>query len=323
MSARRDPEGARIAIVGGGYMGTGMAQVFALNGHSVVVCDATEQLSEAAVERANAEAARYERAQLFPPGAVEAVRTNVAAASSLTEGVASADYVAEVVTERRDVKRQVLEQISEANHHGVITSNTSAIPIGELQQWVRNPERFAGAHWMNPAPFVPCVELIAGELTSEAAMRYTAELIGASGKHPVRVSDSAGFVANRLQFALFQEAVRMVDEGVATPQTIDDVVTSSFGFRLPFIGPFLAADMAGLDVYVGAYESLEAAFGERFSPPAALMTRVNKDMLGVKTGAGFAVSKETPIEELLAYRDGGFHGLAQLKAGLIQSSKAQ
>lgn len=311
-----------VAVVGGGYMGTGMAQVFALCGRSVFLCDVTEELARAAAERAVNEAAKYEQAGLFPEGSSEAIRERVSPAASLENAVADAEYIAEVVPERRDVKREVLERISAANQESVITSNTSAIPISELQRWVLNPERFAGAHWMNPAPFVPCVEVIAGGLTSEETLTFVTDLMFIAGKQPVRVSDVAGFVANRLQFALFQEAARMVDDGVATPQVIDEVVTGSFGFRLPFIGPFRAADMAGLDVYVGAYESLEAAFGERFKPPAALTSLVNEGLLGIKTQGGFTVSSGTNIEHLLAYRNAAYSGLTQLKNHLRSAPAA-
>ena len=128
----------------------------------------------------------------------------------------------------------------------MIATNTSAIPIRELAPALRSPERFVGTHWFNPPQWIPCVEVIAGPSTSPEVIAKTASLLTRLGKKPVVVGDAGGFVANRLQFAMYKEAVSIVADGVATPEQVDEVVRNSFGFRLPIFGPFMIADMAGL-----------------------------------------------------------------------------
>lgn len=308
---------SKIAIVGSGYMGGGMAQCFILEGYDCVIADATTELAEASRERLVAEARAYEEEGLFPKGSAEIIDAKLVAAESIEAAVADADYIAEVVSENPAVKEEVFGRISSAAPTtAIITSNTSAIPIRILADFVSHPERFLGAHWMNPAPFVPCVEVIPIEPTSESATEAVEKLLASVGKVTTRVSDVAGFVANRLQFALFQESMRMVDEGVATPDVIDEVVSNSFGFRLPFFGPFAGADMAGLDVYVGAYESLSNAYGERYAVPESLLERVAEGKLGLKSGGGFTRIAEGDREAIARYRNRAYSALNQLRGEL-------
>jgi 3-hydroxybutyryl-CoA dehydrogenase len=306
-----------IAIVGTGYMGGGMAQSFILAGHPCVISDANADLAEAARIRLIDEAREFEKQGLFEPGSADLIAQNLVAAASIEEAVAQARYIAEVVFESLEVKHDVLARISAAAPiDAIIGSNTSAIPISALAEAVTNPERFMGVHWMNPAPFVPCVEIIPIDETSEAAMVEVEEILGGLGKVTSRVSDVAGFVANRLQFALFTESMRMVEEGAATPELIDDVVSNSFGFRLPFFGPFAGADMAGLDVYVGAYKSLSAAYGDRYAVPESLVERVANGDLGLKTGGGFTNMDADLRVDIANYRNRAYSALAKLRQEL-------
>jgi 3-hydroxybutyryl-CoA dehydrogenase len=169
---------------------------------------------------------------------------------------------------------------------------------------------------MNPAPFIPGVELIATEDTSAEVLASVDRLIRRAGKKPARVSDSPGFVANRLQFALFKEAVLMVEEGLATAEQIDLVVSNAFGFRLALFGPFAIADMAGLDVYGASYDSLAAEYGERLAAPQALTDLVENGHLGLKSGGGFLDIPASNQVELLEYRDMAYARLSQLRAEL-------
>ena len=310
-----EPDGLPIAVVGGGYMGVGMALVFALSGSPVKVCDASAEDSQNAVARARREARELEDAGHFPEGSSQTVVERITAASTMEQAVDGAAYVAEVVPEVLAIKKSVLERLSAAAAPDtLIASNTSAIPITELQAFVRHPERFAGAHWMNPAPLVPCVEIIAGAATSASTMAAVERLIKATGKQAIVVPDSAGFIANRLQFALFREAARIVEEGLAEPETIDAVVTTSFGYRLPFVGPFRGADMAGLDIYVGAFQSLQKAYGERFAPPQLLLDMVGQGRMGIKSGSGLTISGDVDAGELVARRNRAYAELDAVKS---------
>ncbi|WP_106816360.1 3-hydroxyacyl-CoA dehydrogenase family protein [Microbacterium timonense] len=301
----------RIAVVGSGYMGGGMAQVFALAGHPVVISDATAEIAEANLERIRLETQQFEEQGLFPAGASATIAANITAAASIEEAVTGAEFVEEAVPERIEVKHATLRRISDANPSGIIGSNTSTISITRLAEAVSHPERFLGVHFSNPAPFVPGVEIIPHPLTSEATITAVEQLIEGSGKVGARVKDATGFVLNRLQYALFHEATQLVDEGVATTEDIDAIVRSTFGFRLPFFGPFAIADMAGLDVYAFCYASLQEDFPERFATPAILSERIARGELGTKTGGGFRAIDPARIPELVAYRNRAY---AKMKA---------
>ena len=305
------------AVVGAGYMGGGIAQVLALHGYKVALGDVDGEIAERARVRLVDQAQDFEARGLLPAGAAETIAANLAAAASIEDAVSTADYVAEAVPEDPVIKADILRRISFAAPAGaVIASNTSAIPIGELAASVTGPGRFLGVHWMNPAPLIPGVELIPGPQTSPQVMDLAEELILALGRTPARVADTPGFVANRLQFALYKEAARIVEEGVAAPSQIDAVVSNTFGFRLALFGPFAIGDMAGLDVYESSYRTLEKAYGERFSPPAALTATVEEGNLGLKTGRGFLDIDAASRESLVAYRDSAYARLSQLRAEL-------
>ena len=260
------------------------------------------------------EAETFEFQGLFPIGAAGKIKKNLTYAQSIEEAAAHADYIAEVVPEVIEIKESVLRKISgAARSDAIIASNTSAIPISQLCIFVSHPERFLGVHWMNPAPFVPGVEVIASPQTSEEVIQFTERLIVSVGKVTSRVSDIAGFIANRLQFALYKEAVTMFEEGSATPAEVDSVVSNTFGFRLAL---FAIADMAGLDVYVGAYKSLANAYGERFVAPDSLIEKTQAGDFGLKSGGGYAGLDGAKIAEIAAYRNLAYAALSALKKEL-------
>ena len=301
----------RIAIVGSGYMGGGIAQVFALAGHDVVISDISAEIAQANLERLRTEAREFEEQGLFAPGSAAIIEERISAAASIEEAVVDADFIEEAVPEKIEIKHATLARISKANPTAVIGSNTSTIRIEKLAVGAENPERFLGVHFSNPAPFIPGVEIIPHAGTNEASIETAMEIINGSGKVAARITDAAGFVLNRLQYALFHEATQLVDEGVATTEDIDAIVSSTFGFRLPFFGPFAIADMAGLDVYAFCYESLGEAFPERFKTPAILSELVDAGKLGTKTGAGFREIDPEKIPELIAYRNRAYAVMAK------------
>ena len=308
------------AVVGSGYMGGGIAQVLALHGYKVALGDVDGDTAERARVRLVEQARGFEAQGLLPDGAAAVIEGNLAAAGSIEDAVAAADYIAEAVPEEPGLKAGILRRISAAAPAGaVIGTNTSAIPIGELALSVAGPERFLGVHWMNPAPFIPGVELIPGPDTDPTVLDLAEELIRGLGKRPARVADTPGFVANRLQFALYKEAVQIVDDGVATPEQIDAVVSNTFGFRLALFGPFAIGDMAGLDVYASSFRTLEKAYGKRFTAPEALVATVEDGNLGLKSGHGFLDIDAAHQAALLAYRDNAYARLSQLRTELGQA----
>ena len=304
----------RVAVVGGGYMGGGIAQTFAGHGIPCVLVDASAERSLQRAEQLHHEGRRFAADGLISAAAAERIAENLRPAESLKAAVADATYVSEAVFERADVKAEVLSEISSLTGPEVIIgSNTSAISIGELATSVRHPERFLGVHWMNPAPFVPCVEVIPASKTDASVVRAAVGLMRDIGKVATVVADSPGFVANRLQYALFREAVRIVEDGIATPADIDEVVSNSFGFRLPFFGPFAIADIAGLDVYRDGFATMERAFGERIGTPELLREQVGAGRHGLKTGQGFFDYRDGHAAEVARYRDRAYAGLTRLR----------
>ena len=250
-------------------------------------------------------------------GAADAVAGRVRAAPSLEAAAEASEFLLEAVTESPAVKHDVHRRAEAAmTDKAIIATNTSAIPIRELAPALRRPERFVGTHWFNPPQWIPCVELIAGPATAPEAIERTAALLRRLGKQPVAVGDAGGFVANRLQFAMFKEAVSILADGVATAEQVDEVVRNSFGFRLPFFGPFMIADMAGLDVYAGACEALEADLGARFAAPPELTERVRSGRLGAKAGGGFSALRPEDLPRVARRRDRAYVALSRLLAEL-------
>lgn len=303
----------KVTVVGSGYMGGGIAQVLALAGRSVVIADASAELAASNRERIVREAADYGARGIFPSDAEARVARNVSAAASIEEAAADADLIEEAVPEVLAIKHETLRRISaNARPDALIGSNTSTISIAALAEAVERPERFLGVHFSNPAPFVPGVEVIPHAGTRPDAVATVVELLGECGKVGVPVGDVTGFVLNRLQYALFSEAARLVEEGVATPEAIDLIARTTFGFRLPFFGPFAIADIAGLDVYEFCYRSLHDAYPERFREPDVLSEHIQRGEKGLKSGRGFLATPPDRAPEIAAYRDEAYHALSGL-----------
>ena len=307
----------RIAVVGSGYMGGGIAQVFALAGREVRIADVSAEHAALSRARIIAEAADYAGRGLFPEDAAERVEAHVTAADSIEEAVADADFIEEAVPEILALKHETLARVSAAARaDALIGSNTSTISIGTLAEPVVAPERFLGVHFSNPAPFIPGVEVIPHTGTRPGAAAEVIALLAESGKLGVEVADVTGFVLNRLQYALFSEAARLVEEGVATAEAVDTITRTTFGYRLPFFGPFAIADMAGLDVYAFCYRSLAEGYPDRFAAPQALTERVDDGALGVKSGRGFLATPPDQLPALVAHRDAAYAAMSRLLAEL-------
>jgi 3-hydroxybutyryl-CoA dehydrogenase len=302
-----------IAVVGSGYMGGGIAQVLALAGARVALADVTAEIALSNYERLLKESGEFVAAGLFPAGATETLKDNLWAAKNIEEAVADAEYIEEAVPELLEIKHDTLARISAAARpDAIIGSNTSTISIAKLAEVVVNPERFVGVHFSNPAPFIPGVEVIPHAGTSAATVETVRAIVAETGKETATVKDVTGFVLNRLQYALFHEAAQVVEEGIATAEDVDTMVRTTFGFRLPFFGPFAIADMAGLDVYAFCYKSLQTGFPERFATPRILQEKVDAGQLGTKTGSGFLNVPAERAAALVDYRNKAYVAMQKL-----------
>jgi 3-hydroxybutyryl-CoA dehydrogenase len=300
------------AVIGAGTMGLGVAECFAAAGIRVRLTDATPELTRRAEKRLVARARRHAEEGLISAEAADRAES-VETADDVSAAVGDAELVFEAVSEDLALKREILAACSDAAPaEAVIVSNTSSFPMDELAKSVEHPGRFLGTHWFNPPEWTPGVEVIAAAATDPGVVEKVVEFLRTIGKRPAIVGDGPGFVANRIQNALFLEAVRCVEEGLASPQEVDEVVRSCFGFRLPFFGPFQIADMAGLDVYVSVLETLEKGLGGRFETPDALRELVERGRTGTKSGAGFLEYSDEERERLLLERDRRYAALNEL-----------
>ena len=274
---------ARVGVLGGGRMGAGIAHAFLLAGSRVTVIERDAPAADAAAQRIGDSLARsVER------GSTDRPLNDLEAALTVGDDIAAfadADLVIEAVPEDRALKGDALGRIARVvAPASAIASNTSSISIDALAATITHPERFLGLHFFNPVPASALVEIVTGTATAPAVVESARAWIDALGKAPVVVRDSPGFASSRLGVMLGLEAIRMLEEGVATAADIDTAM--ELGYRHP-TGPLRTTDIVGLDVRLGIAEELEAAFGPRFSPPDLLRRLVAEGHLGRKTGRGF------------------------------------
>jgi 3-hydroxybutyryl-CoA dehydrogenase len=229
------------------------------------------------------------RANLDALGAAEGAENLVSATGDLGEAVGEADYVTEAVPEKLSLKREVFaELVRLAPRDCILASNTSVIPIGRIAEGLETRDRIVGTHWWNPGHLIPLVEVVQAEGVSDAVVSRTMELLARVGKSPAHVlKDSPGFVGNRLQHALWREAIAMVAEGVCDAATIDNCVKNSFGLRLAVLGPLENADLVGTDLTLDIHEVVIPQLDRHAEPNAYLRELVQQGRLGFKTGRGF------------------------------------
>ena len=271
----------RIAILGGGLMGHGIAQVFACAGHPVAITDTIAEVRTQILPRiaANLGIDENDRAAL----------RLMDVADSLEACVADADWVIEAAPENLELKQQIFADVERAARpDAILASNTSVIPISRIMARIERKDRALGTHWWNPPYLVPLVEVVRTAETSDDAVDATIALLRAVGKAPVAVNkDVPGFVGNRLQHALWREAIALVAEGVCDAKTVDDVVKSSFGARLAVLGPLENADLVGIDLTRAIHSYVFPALDRATAPSPYLDELIAKGRLGFKSGSGF------------------------------------
>ena len=265
-----------VGVYGGGRMGAGIAHAFATAGARVIVIESTEDTAAAARERVDASIAKSEAKGIAVPGRVDVVRDPTLLDEAL--------LVVEAVPEDAELKRTILAAIARYAPAASIGTNTSALSIDELASALPRPQALIGLHFFNPVPVSDLVEIVVGSQTSPELVAAATNWVAALGKTPITVTDSPGFASSRLGVALALEAIRMVEEGVASAADIDTAMT--LGYRHP-AGPLKTTDIVGLDVRLGIAEHLERELGPRFAPPQLLRDKVAAGELGRKTGKGF------------------------------------
>ena len=280
---------ARVAVIGGGMMGTGIAQVFAAAGHEVVLQDVDEE----ALERAPGAIAgnlRYLADHgLFAADGVDAAVGRVRTTSDLTGAADGADFVFECVFEDLALKQGIFEQLDAACPPStVLCTNTSVMSIGEIGARAKDKARVVGTHFWNPPYLIPLVEVVRTPDVDAAVVVRTMELLRGAGKHPIDCKkDVPGFVANRLQHALWREAISIVERGIADASTVDESIRFGPGMRLPILAPMENADMVGLDLTLAIHRYILPHLEASGAPSPLLCEKVEAGDLGFKTGCGF------------------------------------
>jgi 3-hydroxybutyryl-CoA dehydrogenase len=279
-----------IAIVGGGLMGSGIAQVFAAAGHPVALFEPVAEVRASLPERL--------LRGLEALGQDESIAERVRVHADLGEAVRGAEYVTEAAVEDLELKRAIFADLIRcAPPSAILASNTSVIPIHRIAQGLPSAERIIGTHWWNPAPLIPLVEVVQSAQTSAETVRKTMELLSAIGKKPAHiVKDVPGFVANRLQHALWREAISMVGEGICTAATLDACVKNSFGLRLSVLGPLENADLVGLDLTLAIHKVIIPELSRLDRPDPYLEGLVAAGRLGFKSGQGFRAWSASEID---------------------------
>jgi 3-hydroxybutyryl-CoA dehydrogenase len=276
------PEKARIAVLGAGLMGHGIAQVFALAGHPVSIFDTVT----ASLDQVRARIA----ANLRDLGDDQAAAERVKPCADLAETVRDADFVVEAAPEDLAIKQTLFAKVERhVRPDTILASNTSVIPITSIMQGLQRRERALGTHWWNPPFLVPLVEVIGTQWTSPAAIEATMALHAAAGKKPAHVKkDVAGFIGNRLQHALWREAIALVEHGICDAETVDTVIKAAFGRRLAVLGPLENADLVGTDLTLAIHQTVLPAIDSRPAPSPYLERLVAEGKLGFKSGEGFS-----------------------------------
>lgn len=274
---------ATVGVLGGGRMGAGIAHAFLIAGSRVTVLEVDAPAAEAAKERVESDLAKsLERGKI--DGNLDVWTENFAVSVDYAD-FAQCELVVEAVPEIWDLKVSSLQNV-EANlrEDAWLASNTSSLSIDGLAAELQRPERFCGMHFFNPVPASKLVEIVVGERTGQDMQDLTAQWVAGLGKTPVTVKDAPGFASSRLGVALGLEAIRMVEEGVASPEDIDNAMV--LGYKHP-VGPLALTDIVGLDVRLGIAEYLEKELGPRFAPPQLMREMVERGELGKKSGKGF------------------------------------
>ena len=306
----------RTAVLGAGIMGTGIAQVCAEAGLDVVLESRSLTSLEAARERIRKNQRELVAAGLPSERDASAALARVRLSQDLGEAVCDADFVSENIPEDLGLKQAFFQELSRlARPTTILSTNTSGLSITAIAAAVDRPERVVGFHWLNPPHLMLPVEVTRGEKTSEETMGATVALAERLGRRPLRVErDAPGFLWNRLQMALLREGLHIVEQGIATPEAVDQAVELGLGLRWAAVGPFRIADLAGLPTFRAIAAYVYPELSSTAIPQALLEDSIRRGHTGARAGRGFYAYPPGAHESLIGQRDARLIALRRLLA---------
>jgi 5-formyl-3-hydroxy-2-methylpyridine 4-carboxylic acid 5-dehydrogenase len=290
----------KVAVVGAGTMGPGMAATFARHGFETTLFDVKPEQLEKAKGTVEFVYTILTNGGFMTAEEADAGRGRITYSGDLRDAVAGADFVVETVPEKKEIKQQVYQQIEEhVADDVVIATNTSGIPITEIAEVTRVPGRVVGMHWSNPPHLIPVIEVIRGEETTDETAQATVDIVEKIGMVPAMVDkDIAGFVENRILYAIMREALHLLDEGVASAEAIDTITKWGIGYKLAVIGPLELLDVAGLDIYTSVASYLNKDLNASPGISSTVTSKVAEGKVGMKTQGGLFEYTPEKIQEL-------------------------
>jgi 3-hydroxybutyryl-CoA dehydrogenase len=285
-----------VTIIGSGLMGHGIALKFAQFGFGVTVFDPNEGSLNTLFDRINRSLSQMS----VPASKIKKILSSITKSSKLLESVQKAELIIEAVPEKLELKQKIFREIETlSNSKCIFASNTSVIPITKIVEKMHDKSRALGTHWWNPPHLIPLVEVIRTKWTAEKHILKTIDVLNKIDKTPVRVEkDVPGFIGNRLQHALWREAISLVENGVCDAKSVDTVIKSSFGRRLSVLGPLENADLVGTDLTLDVHENVLYDLESSNKPSKLLKNLVKSGKLGMKSGEGFQQWDNKDLEQI-------------------------
>lgn len=296
---------ARVAVLGLGTMGHGIAQTFAMAGCDVTGFDEIGAAGDSLHDRVRDNLRDFVEAGLFDAEQIEPTLRRIRVCRSEADAVRDAQFVTEAVREDLATKQELFERLErDMAEDTILASNSSTFPISQSGARLRRPERAVVTHWFNPPHIVPTVEVVGSPRTSEATIQASLELLRRAGKLAIRINQELpGFLVNRVQIAVMREVWDLLDRGVASVEDIDAAIQGSMGFRLAALGPLRIHDFGGLDIQTAVFRNLAPEIASGTEVPQAVQTLVNAGHHGFKNGRGFYEYPPVAAEQIRSQRD--------------------
>ncbi|MCK1981422.1 MULTISPECIES: 3-hydroxyacyl-CoA dehydrogenase family protein [Peribacillus] len=305
----------KIAIIGSGVMGSGIAQSFAVSGYFVTINDIKEELLHRAQNRISENLTLLIEEGVLTDQEKQVALAHITYSVDLEGAVRDADFIIEAIPEVIELKLNLYEQIEEIiKPDAIVASNTSTFPISQLMEKASFADRMVITHFFNPGHLVPLVEIVQHDETKPEIVKTTMDLMRKIGKSPILLKkEIAGFIANRLQTALMREAFYLLKEGIANAEDIDTAITAGPGFRWAFTGPIEIADFGGLDTWQRVFDNVSPVLDQSKEAPDLIRDLVAEGKLGTKSGEGIFTYEQSTVSQKIYERDRNFIKLGKLK----------